>query len=290
VIRFRFGRGVGKGRKDSADTSVAVIQQVAYAFTEKTFKAAKERLGNQISKDVRAELIHLQALYRRYIIGAAGSKSKPRGTLDTISKGDGAPRADLAGMLPSWAPRGAAYLETKKGFIGNIGWFDNTGWADNNYLGGYLRAKFKPEELGGQRNAAGGGGAFGDAGQKTMWESMFGPISVQVLRNRRGSLTEAPTLRTKAAKKLQIQLATIRVRALGSLTTTMLNAFGGFNDQLMNRVRSYDPDLAYRLGGRRNKYRPTLEPFLKFYLEKSIPQALESRLKKGDLTKTLFRN
>lgn len=286
MFRFHLGKGLVKARKDSENTSRAILQQVSVKYTEDTFEEAKKSLSARIERDIRAELTHLAALYRRYIIGAAGSRNRPQGTLDTVAKGSGAPKASLYNMLPSWAPRGSTYLEDKRSFIGNKGWFDNTG-AEGWYSdAGYLRKAFAP--VGGAgAGPSGGGGRFD--GTTTLFESMFGPISVQVLRNNRGVGSNVGVLRSGSGKRMKLQLASIRVRALGQLTPNMMNATGVYNHGLMSLVRAYDPALAFRLGGRETHYRPSLEPFLKFFMEQSMGHALTQRIEKGDLQKTLFR-
>jgi hypothetical protein len=288
VIRVKFGKGAYKARQESADTSRFILEQVAFQFTEKTFEEAKVVLRNQIAADVRNELIHIEALFRKFVIGAAGSKSTATGTLDTVTRGGPGPKQPLG--LPRWAPRGATYLEDKKSFTGSKAWFDNSGGGGWYPGAGTLRDFFKPEASG-QVSAVGGGGSFPGNATETVFEEMFGKISVVVIRNNRGNASTAPIISAKGgAKKYQVQLATVRVRAFGSITDSMLNVSGAYNEGLMGRVRAYDPAIAFRLGGRATKYRPTLEPFLKFFQQKSIEHAVTARISKGELTRSLFRS
>ena len=47
--------------------------------------------------------------------------------------------------------------------------------------------------------------------------------------------------------------------------------------------------VALHLRGGRGRYRPTLEPYLKFFLDRAIPQAVSQRIARGVANGRLFR-
>lgn len=273
-MRFRFGQGLVKARKESENTSRFVAQQIAIAYAEDTWQGVQNTLKERIAEDVRVELNNLNRLFRDHIIGAAGTRTSPAGRLTTVTKGSDRPSASIASMLPAWAPRGAEYLDRKKKALGDTRWFDNSGWtrrpapAD----GGLLRSSF-PVSAG-----------FGRGSD--VWENMFGPIGVRVVR-RNAEADASLKAATSRGKTTRIQVASIYVTALGKIDLNMLNAYRNDNDNdgLMRVVAETDRALAVRLAGR-GPYRPTLEPFLDFFLTRALPHAVNERIKKGDFGST----
>jgi len=275
VIRFYVGKGLGVARQESANTSRVIVQQVALSYAEESFDEFKKELSATIKRDAEAELTHMARLYRKYIIGTSGYKSGPSGTLTALAKGPPSPPSrSLASLTPPWVPRSTSYLQRKKAGGAGVKWFDNSGWN----TGGYLKAAFQPERL--------WGGVFGDGGG--IFSDMFGGISVEIIRNLKGTGTLSGGLAGRGTA-VNTQLATIRVRALGKITNSMLNATtSAGNPALIGLVEAYDEQMAARLGGPKGRYRPTLEPFLKFYLQQSLPHAVSARVAKGTQG-TLFR-
>lgn len=274
------GKGQVKRRRESEDTTRAVVEQVTIAFAEANWEKAKQELQHAVERDVRAELAYVAGQFRRNVIGAPGSQRGLVGTLTTVSKGGQMPRESLGG-LPRWAPRTARYLEEKKVFAGHLNWFDNTGWEPD---GGTLKNFFASDTI-----PTGGGGDV-NVGSGGILEDIFGGISVQVLRNNRGWGVNQGTMKISTnGARAQLQLATIRVRALGRVTEQMLRISDQPNHALLAAIAREDPEVALHLRGGRGRYRPTLEPYLRFFLERSIPHAVQQRIAKGTALGRLFR-
>jgi hypothetical protein len=279
VLRFRFGQGLVKARKESEDTSRFVARGIALAYAEDTWNSLRKDLQLHIQEDVRAELVNLSRMFRKYIIGAGGSRSSPAGTLTTIAKGPDQPSASLSSMLPPWAKRSQRYMNEKKDATGSRQWFDNTGWPSH-YGGrhypdsGYLKKAFAP-----------GTGRGSD-----IWESMFGPISVRIVKN--STDAAAANLSSVRVKNhdVEIQVASIYVSAFKNIDMNMLSAFRSKQSEgFSSIIRGFDPELGMRLGNMNNGvYRPTLEPFIDFFLTRALPQAVNERIRKGTLG-SLFR-
>jgi len=282
-ITFVLGKGQVKRRRESANPTRFIAEQLLVEVLNDNWEHFKSDLSHQIASDVHRELNHLAADFRHHIIGLTDRQKRPSGMLTTVAKGPDRPEQSLAAAYgQDWIPRSAKYLKYKKGIIKHTRWF---------LFDGYLDSKFKGEYIQGANTDSvgrGSGGEFDPGGG--IFEDLFGPVSVQVIRNRTnwglnpgGSVTN--TMGSKA--KFKVKLATVRVRALGSITDAMLHV-GGFNSGLMSLIRRKDEQLANRLGGRYH-YRPTLEPFLEFFLQRALPHAVSERIRKGTLGTSIIR-
>lgn len=285
VLRFRLGQGLVKARQRYSNTARAILERVAFTFAEDSYDNMRKTLEQRVEQDVRAELVHLARLFRRYIIGAAGTLTQPGGTMSTVAKGAGQPSMTIASGLPPWQPRSAKYLSSKRAATGHIKWFDNRGWKTHRdpRFSGNVMTSWKPHRT---------GLMFKEMRADT-WETMFGPIGVRFYRSRKLDAHEAQSKFNLAdSKKIKIQIGTLHVRALGNLTPSMLpgyttgtvHASNAGNPGLIGLIHRYDPDLAIRMGPMRNGiYRPTLEPFLGFFLTRALPHAVRERIRKGSL-------
>ena len=246
-------------------------------YAEDSWNEAKDTLRVRIEEDVRAELVNLSRMFRQFIIGAPGSRTAPGGTLTTLAKGDQRPQVSLSSMLPAWTPRSDQYMERKRDEGIGIGWFDNTGWISSSGYPdspGFLRQTFAGSN-GGMRRGS------------DVWEDIFGPVKVRIVRQ--NNATPEMDLRT-GKKSVRMQVARISVAAMGRVDNSMLNAYRSNNPRLTAVLNDYDPRLAVRLGVMRNGvYRPTLEPFLDFFLTRALPHTVNERIRKGTLG-SVFRN
>lgn len=292
VLRFVLGKGLVKARQRYDNTSRAILRKVALQYAEGSYDRFRKNLEQQVEQDVRSELTHMALLFRRHIIGAAGTRTSPSGTLTTATRGSNPPRMAIADGLPSWAPRNAEYLRRKRVATGGIEWFNNRSWKDSQF-----DARFSKRAPRTGTNKNQDHGLLFREMRQDVWETIFGPISVRFYRARKLD-AEGPAATVGSGKKnMKIQIGSLQVRALGKLTPGMLpgfttgeiNASSTGNPGLINLISGYDPKLGYRLGTMNNGvYRPTLEPFLGFFLLRSLPHAVNERLRKGNLG-SLFR-
>jgi hypothetical protein len=278
VYRFVLGKGLVKRRQESSNTARAVVEQVAITFADDAWEEAKKHLQSAILNDVRAELVRTAANFRRHVIGVPGTQRGTAGTLTTVTKGDNPPRMNLRGVA-SWGTRSSRYLAAKRKRTGSEAWFDNTGWAERK--GGTFADFFRSKTAnlgGGNEVQVGSGGAF---------EDLFGAVSVQVVRNSAGWGVNQGSI--TANGKAHVQLASIRVRALGGLSDRALQISGGTNYALLEAVKaSGHQDIAMRLRGGRGRYRPTMEPYLKFFLQQALPYAVAQRIRRATADGRLF--
>ena len=273
-FRFRFGEDNVKGRQRYENTAAYIARRVAFSYAEDSYNFMRKELEQTVERDVRRELVNLASLYRRHIIGANGATNRPAGVLRSVI--GGVEPLALAGALPAWAPRDAKYIRRKIFNRAGTGWFDNRAW----------RGRGAPEDA---------GLLFREMRADT-WETMFGPIRVRFYKSRKLDVEDAKAqINVASGRNVKIQIGTLQVVALSKLTPQMLPGLSAGvvgmasdrgNDGLMKLVQNYDERLAFRLGQRSTltkRYRPTLEPFLTFFLTRSVPSAMQRRIAKGTL-------
>lgn len=292
VLRFRLGKGLVKARQRYSNTARAILERVTLQYVEGSYDEFRKTVQAQLAADVRLELENMAGLFRKHIIGFSGRRSSPSGTLSTVTKGEGAPSQTIASGLPPWAPRNAQYLTSKRQAVGHIRWFDNTGWNSSTPDMRYARVSAKVGE------GPDSPGLLKSFMTRDSWETLFGPVSVQFLRARKLEPSDSVANITGGKKNMKVQIGSIYVRAIGKIEPSMLPGYtsgiikanAGGNPRLMNVIADTDPRLAYRLGTMRNGiYRPTLEPFLGFFLTKAIPFVVARRLSKGTLGSIVIR-
>lgn len=278
-IRFRFGNDNVKGRQRYVNTAAYMARRIAFQFAEGQYDTLRKTLEQTVERDVRRELVNLASLYRRHIIGADAPRGKPQGVIHSVI-GGASPMA-LSSALPSWAPRNAQYLQRKRNATGHDRWFDNQGWRR------YKGQRWMPRDS---------GLMFREMRADT-WETMFGPINVRFYKSRMLTANDAVgNINVSSGQKVRVQVGTLGVYALNKITPDMLPALrtgvaetmasDAGNPGLMELVQKYSEPLAYRLGQRSSvtkRYRPTLEPFLGYFLTRSVPTAVARRIQEGTL-------
>lgn len=288
-IRFVIGGGKGNATTTGVQTrslASAIAQRVAFQAAEDSYQAVARGVRESFHRDAKRELTHLMALYKRHIIGAAPGRRRPSGMLSYAltpsgtGVGDDDREVAIADSLPEWAPRSPEYLRQKKRRGWSQGWFSAEGT---------LRAGLTPDLLLGA----------------------YGPIRVSVIRDvkaegeysvRMNKQTASSFSRLDARASgdtLRMNVATVRIYAMEKITPSMLPALVNGDPAAMNSDdisrgrRLLEPlasssalgsRLALRLGRpsyRSGRYRPTLDPFLAWYLTRSIPNALALRIEEG---------
>lgn len=264
----------------------AMIENFAFSYAEDSFREMAGRLEVQLRRDIMRELRHMAALFQRHIIGAAPSSSHPAGYLDTVAPSwEGVyDRVAIRASVPAWAARSHQYLRDKKRVIGHQRWWESHG-------------------------------TLAKAMTTDNWISSFGPIHVEFRRSHKAQLTTpntaAPGQRSTARNNyatvfggtnnghVKVVVGTVRVVALTNITPQMLPALRSGDPTTLNSDRGNDSlmlmvqagmgdDVAYRLGRLSSKesgmrYRPTLEPFLAFFLTRAVPNAIADRISSGRL-------
>lgn len=290
-----FGKGLQKRRRESDNTSRFIAEQVAITHAQENFKETFEQLKSTITIDVRNELAYIEQMFFRWVLLGKQTTSQrgPRGTLKARAQGaDGAPSTSLGSLGIRWKPLGARYNRKKPRPTRNR-FFINTGELAKDFI-----------EL-----------DQGGNGQR-LFERIFGPISVTIRRNlkewgsgragytsgvfsKSGPYLSGPRgvpaatergVRSNAntnPKDIRLNLATITVSALGELNPGAITRAALYGSS--GAVSDWNLDAASKLGGRSSTYRPSLEPFLNFFLEKSLAHAASERIRRGTAASSLRR-
>ena len=281
-IRFVFSQQAGDiferpGRQRfSQKFAAGIVEDFAFRYAEKTYRDMASRIQDRLQRDIRRELRHMAALFQRHIIGAAPRSSYPSGYLDTLEPsyyGLGE-RVPIRASIPAWAARSRQYLTYKQRKIGHQRWWENKG---------DLSQAMNPDS----------------------WMAAFGPILVEFRRARNAAMRDSrgisqfPIQFGASQGHVKVVVGTLRVLALANITPHMLPALSSGdptvmntdqgNEGLMGLVRAgMGDEVAMRLGRRSTmesgaRYRPTLEPFLAYFLTRSVPNAIANRIERGEL-------
>lgn len=290
-LRIRFVIGKSDTAKESTRSfASAIAREVAFRASEESYKEIKQTISTSLQADAKRELTFLMSLYKRHIIGASANRSKPSGMLryalgpSNTDVGFDDENYAIADLLPAWAPRSPEYLRQKR----RRGW-GQTWWSARGDLASQLNAD-------------------------TLL-SAYGPIRVSVRRDisetdrvaQRGAAGQFRGARLNVPgyeQHIKLNVATIRVFAMQAITPSMLPALASGTVNAMNSdeptrghrflapLMAVNAPLAYRLGRlsyETHRYRPTLEPFLAWFLTRAIPNALALRIQQGSLQKAKGR-
>lgn len=268
-------RAEGSRQRFGQDFAASLVRDLTFRAADEEYKAINKGIRESFAKDAKQELTHIAALYRRHIIGAGKTKTRPSGMLgyvlppanDSVAGRDS--EVAIAASLPAWAPRSPKYLREKERHNWGAGWFSAQGNLQNN---------MKAQNL----------------------LQTFGPIRVTVTKNfQEGAAKRVFNAGGGAMSKINV--ATVRVFALSNLTPEMLPGLRdqdpraaisdkgnpGFYSLMKSHMgpafASSVSGFSYAAGPGGRRYRPTLEPFLQFYLTRSIPNALAYRIQTGAL-------
>lgn len=216
--------------------------EIILRFADGKKSQIKELVSRRIRKDVDTEIDHAARQYGRFALGGAGRVQGPQsGTQTTAVRS--AESEDTTGRMGGWHPRGKEYLARKRRRSGHIKWFVTTGKT---------------------RQALSG---------KGVWQAIYGGTKVRVTIHSETNREVGQAFAQRGTGYLRTTLATINVGALPQLSAQ----FGNVGRKLWQ----YDEDLAHHVLGRRKYYRPTMEPFLKFVVNKAVPEAVGRRMAAG---------
>lgn len=280
-IRFSFNAqgGTTKSGFQSSNASArqrylyrfaqAVVKNITFQYAEDEYKKLAGKIESTMAYDIQRELVHMTALFRAHITGSNGGTNSPAGSLTSLSGAARYESLPIKTLIPEWAPRVPSYLRYKQRKTGNRQWFTARG----------LSAK---------KDAAYSGLKINTTAK--LWTDAFGPIKVNFFKSAASS--EAASTKVDG-QHVRVAVGTLKVYALTNITPEMLPALASGdartkysangNPGLMGLVRNVDPQMAYRLDRRSQsgRYRPTLEPFLSYFLTAAVPAAVSTRLYKS---------
>lgn len=303
-VRFVLGRNSGgkvvSSEQRSRSFASAIARQVAFQAAENSYRSVKAEIAKSFQNDAKRELNFLMALYRRHIIGADSRRAQPSGMLRyALGNSDTDLGFDdenylISDMLPGWAPRSPEYLASKRKRGWAQGWFSATGLLKNELTADFLLQAYGPIRVSVIRDVQATENPAPLRGGTTL--RTFGPNSAPAASASVGDVRDA---------RIRLQVATVRIFAMEAITPSMLPALASGQVNAMNNddpqrgrrflapIFAANKPLAYRLGQldyKTHRYRPTLEPFLAWFLTRAIPNALALRLEQRSIGKARRMN
>lgn len=287
-LRFVFNRNAamngeagGLAREFGPRSARIIARDVAIEAAEDAWQTIERSIKAKILKDANREVSAVAQQYRQLIIGATGARQGVSGTIKGAAQtAFGSERAPEQRFQLDWDARSVNYLRRKFKDKGHLRWFE---------YGGGLKGGVRNPVNQQLQNAM---------GKASTWLRAFGPIGIRVTR-RSQSLKESgfrnnlDTGVRGGGGVIRLSVATVTVTAFGRITPTMLPAMspggisaGAPDGRDTGLIGLFPASIAYRLGGSREHvpYRPTLEPFLGFFLTRSLPNAVMRRLQDGLLS------
>lgn len=240
----------------------AASRPVDLAITNIGFMAAKNRqrkLRANIQRDfvpvVERELQNMARDVARLGVGLANPNNPPPGVLSItgrISKySTNTAPMNIGSMTGTWAVRTKSYMKRKVKKYRTRKWFKNTGRLQDQlknvgtYRSAYgpIRVQFIPTSITG--NTGGTVSSLGRSGGGQSRNIMIGRLEVTAFR--RLSMSDLPMPGSQAT----------------------------YNERLMSPLAD---SVERKLTGKKGKYRPVIEPFMSYYMQRKIPNAVFLKL------------
>lgn len=262
-------KGIEASKREVEDNSYNAVN---YVIREIAFKAAanqQRNIQNQLEAKftgiVMSELTKMGRKITTQAIGLGPGHRYPIGRLEL----EGAPNRYLAAITPGlnqpmnistvtgqWRARTEEYLRRKAKKFGHRKWWVNSGDLKN--------AVRTP----------------------SMWIGAYGPVRVawhpaQIQKGFSGSSAiRISTLARGQGRSYVISTGKIEVKILGRITTSMLAQPNQHSyDSRFTGLLEYLPTAVERkLANRGNPYRPVIEPFLTYYINRQIPNSIFNAL------------
>lgn len=255
TINLRWSRDARTERNLGDKPIQLAIQNVGFKAAKNRQTRLKQNLYRDFAPVVERELQSMASDVSRMAIGLANPNNPPPGVLTTpgrISRpmiGRTGPMS-ISSMTGTWAKRTKPYMKWKLKRYSTRRWFFNTGQLQRQLrsVGTYRSAygpvsiKFIPTPM---ETVAGGVSNLGRSAGGQSTRIMIGRLEVSALRRIR--LSDLPGIGQKAS----------------------------YNEALLSPLAS---SVRRKLVGRKDKYRPVIEPFLTYYLTRRIPNAVYRRL------------
>lgn len=262
------------GRIDEVDKGV--FNAVTYAVQDIAFKAAKNQqrnvqnqLQSKISGIVMSELSSMGRKIASQSIGLGPSNRYPRGgsleiegpvsTAFSRVNPQNVARMSIQAVTGQWRARTEEYLRRKAKKFGHRKWFLNSGelrtalMNPQMYIGAYgpIRVSWLPERI----------------------ETSYG----------RGAANRFSNFVRGVGRSYTVSVGQLHMTVLGRITRQMLNEPGqrSYDSRFNGLLDSLPEDVEKKLANRGDPYRPILEPFLTFYLNRQIPNRIWYLLEKS---------
>lgn len=253
-IDFRFGGPAKLEPNLGSRVANMVIQNVGFRAGRQQQEMLKRNLYRDFMPIVERELQTMARDVSRMGIGLANPNNPPPGSLAITGRVAAAMVGNsgsmtIASVTGTWAVRNKTYMKSKFKHHRTRRWFQNTG-----------KLKAILAKIG-------------------TYTSAYGPISVKFTPANLSDVTTFAVGRSQGNQFRYIHTGNLSVTPLRRISLSDLPGIGQKAEGPNNRILGGLPaDAKRKLTGRADKYRPVLEPFLTYYLNRKIPNAVYRKL------------
>ena len=270
----RYGNSRPTGQVEEVNKSL--FNAITYAISDIAFKASKNQQRNiqnqlevRMSGIVMGELSKMGRKIASLAIGIGPGQRHPTGgsleiegpisTAFSRANPQNVGRMSLQAVTGQWRARTQEYLQRKAKKFGHRKWWLNSGELRASlinpqlYIGAYgpIRVSWEPERV----------------------ETSF----------KTGSASRYSNLARGVGRSYTVSVGKVYMTVLGRITRQMLNEPGerSYDSRFNGLLESLPDDVEKKLANRGDPYRPVLEPFLTFYLNRQIPNRIWYELEKS---------
>lgn len=239
-----------------------VIKDIGFRAGYAQRKRITQNLFRDLAPIVQRELDQMARQVATMALGINGTNTAPPGSLKITGpiaqsmRGNSGPMT-IASVTGQWRTRNKTYLRWKFQNYRTRRWFKNTGKLQS------------------------------QLGNASVYTKAYGPISVKFIPS---NDVAAPSLlgigRSRGRPSNNIVVGRIEVKAFQKLRSQDLPQIGQKAEYSKKRLSGFADSIQKKLTGKKPKtnYRPVIEPFLTYYINRKIPNAVFRKLEQSLLT------
>jgi hypothetical protein len=260
VLQFQFKPRTKFSEIEGKGLANYVIQDIAFKAGERQRLNLSKNLRRDFAPIVERELSKMARQVATLALGLSGSTNAPTGSLKIDGQISKAMRANsspmnISSVTGAWKERSKAYLKWKTKTYKTRKWFKNTG---------QLQSELK--------NTAAYHQAYGPMGVKFIPARGTQPTlsSLGRSRGRLSNFIVTGRLEVTVFRRLGLN----DLPKIGEQATYSKKRLSGFADSIEKKLTGPDPKKAYR---------PIVEPFLTYYMNRRIPNAIFRKVEQSVL-------
>jgi len=253
-LNLTWGNGKRLDKSDLEKPASLAIDKIGFYAAKNRQRKLKANLQRDFVPVVERELQKMARDISRMGIGLANPNNPPPGNLSITGRVSrymtSSSPMSIASMTGVWATRTKAYMKRKVKKYRTRRWFKNTG-----------RLQKQLADVGTYRSA-------------------HGPISVKFTPTGLSEGRVSTLGRSRGGQSRNIMIGRLEVKPFRRMSVSDLPGIGqkaSYNRVFMSR---FADSVARKLTGQpsKGKYRPVVEPFMSYYMERKIPNAVLLKL------------
>lgn len=246
-----------KDRATRKITGAGVADYIARSIGFRAGNIQKKNISKNLRRDfepiIDSELKKMAREITTLAIGIAGSNKAPPGSLKIdgkISKamqGKSAPMT-IASVTGNWHQRGEKYIVRKFAKYRTRKWFENEGNLKR------------------------------DLAKSGVYKQAYGPMSVNFRPRKTNKPNPLQIARSVGRPSNTIITGDLEFKVFSKLKPSDLPGIGEKASFSEERLSGFADNIQSKLTGNKDRYRPVLEPFLTYYINRKIPNAIFRKL------------